>query len=142
MVTALKDIPTGALIAQCAIPETAAATDVDLPVFYAYQDCKILVAGFIPSSDMTAHGTNYLTMGCLDKGGAGAGATGVGTDHVMDTPTDDDIADWDYQEIIALTDEVTLDQGDVLSFFTTNAGGGLQLEAGMFVVVYWPTAEA
>lgn len=80
----------------------------------------------IPEANLTADATNYRTFSLINKGTNGNGTTVVAT-FATDTPTTDDLADFDEKAITlsVVSGATTVTEGQVLAVAETVAGTGV-----------------
>lgn len=80
----------------------------------------------ISEANVTANATNYRTFRVINKGADGNGTTVVAS-LALDTPTTDDLADFDEKNVplSAVAGAVNVTEGDVLAVDETVTGTGL-----------------
>lgn len=104
----------------------SATTDQDQTIDEVPFNGTVASAKIIPEANLTANGTNYRTWQIVNKGQDGNGTTVVAT-FASDTPTTDDLADFDEHMLTlsAVAGATTVTQGDVLAVVETHTGSGV-----------------
>jgi len=121
---ALYDIP-GLHKKVVRIPETAAGTDKQYPLFKAGDDIEVKEVNLIPDAALAGVDDNNFTAKVMN-----VGALGVGTTEVATGPEQLAAADWVALKPVALTVSATLANrqvaaGEVLVYKSDQKGTGL-----------------
>ena len=113
-----------------------ATADCEIAVFTAVEPCVIASAGYVPDSALTGSNTTNRSLSFINKGAAGSGTTAVKTAKAYNTGVD--IAAFDYDELVSLSDGVKLAAGETLAFKAVHGSTGLALPPGTIVLYVSP----
>lgn len=117
------------------VPAATIAAAQDQTIGEAPFAATVTAAKLVPEANLTANATNYRTWTIVNKGSDGNGTTVVAT-FAADTPTTDDMADFDEKSftLSAVTGATTVAEGDVLAVVEAVTGSGLA-HSGYQVIV-------
>jgi hypothetical protein len=138
---ALKDIPSGSLPVVIRTAGDAAEVTSELAVFHATQKYKILTAGFVPDTVLTGANSDYRSLSFRNKGTSGSGTTAIKA--AIDFTSGINATAYDYKELISASDAKTIENGEVVGFYSkhTTTGTGLACPAGLIIMYLWPISE-
>lgn len=108
------------------VPAAGAAVAQDETIGEAPFTGTLAGASITPEANLTANGTNYRTFQIVNKGQDGNGTTVMAT-FATDTPTTDDLADFDEKSIplSVVANAVNVTAGDILAAVETVTGTGV-----------------
>lgn len=108
------------------VPAAGAAVAQDQTIGEAPFAGTVTGVSLVSEANVTASASNYRTLQVVNKGQDGNGAVVVAT-FSTDTPTTDDLADFDEKSFVlsAVAGATTVAAGDILAVVETVTGSGV-----------------
>lgn len=113
-------------VANVTVPAVAAGVAQDQVIGRSPIAGRVTDVSITPEANLVGHAANFRTFRVINKGQDGNGATVVAS-FATDTPTTDDLADFDEKviDLSVVAGATTVAEGDVLAVDETVAGTGV-----------------
>jgi hypothetical protein len=112
-------------------PAIAAGTDQSTTIAESHVAGIVKAATITVNGNVTANGSTYRTFTLVNKGQDGNGTTAIAV-FATDTPTTDDIADFDEKALTlsSTAADLVVAKGDILALVETHASTGVAHSGG------------